>query len=80
MKNIFHKRKKSNDFNIGDKVLKWDSRREGKGKHGNFDNLWKGSYLSHSSRGNNAFFLKEVDRTKLFGGPVNDKMLKHYFF
>ena len=76
---MFDKRTKENDFNIGDKVLKWDSRREDKGKHGKFDNLWKVPCIIHSARGNNAFFLQEMDGTKLFGGPVNGRMLKHYF-
>ena len=79
IKKIFDRRSKASDFHIGDKVLKWDSRREDKGKHGNFENLWKGPYIIHSERGNNALFLQEMDGTKLFGGPVNGRMLKHYF-
>eukprot|EP00253_Pinus_taeda_P028009 PITA_28009 len=39
LKNIFDKRTKAEDFFIGDKVLKWDSRREDRGKHGKFDFL-----------------------------------------
>ena len=35
IKNIFDKKIKIDDFYIGDKVLKWDSRREEKGKIGN---------------------------------------------
>ena len=61
-------------------MLKWDSRREDKGKHGKFENLWKGPYIIHSARGNNAFFLQEMGGTELFGCPVNGKILKHYFF
>ena len=34
IKKLFDKRTKANNFKIGDKVLKWDSRREEKGKHG----------------------------------------------
>jgi len=41
LKKIFDKRTKAEYFYIGDKVLKWDSRREDKGKHGKFDFLWK---------------------------------------
>ena len=41
IKKIFDKKTKEDDFYIGDKVLKWDSRREEKGKHGKFDFLWK---------------------------------------
>ena len=76
---MFDKRTKASDFNIGDKFLKWDSRREDKGKHEKFTNLWKGPYLIHSYAGSNAFFLQEMDGTKLFGGPINGRMLKHYF-
>ena len=61
------------------KVLKWDSRREDKGKHGKFENLWKGPYIIHSIRGNNAFFLQELDGVELFRSLVNGRMLKHYF-
>ena len=60
-------------------MLKWDSRREDKGKHGKFENLWKGPYIIHSVTGNNALFLQELDGTEIFGGPVNGRMLKHYF-
>lgn len=30
-------------------------------------------------RGNNAFFLREVDGTDLPGGPVHGRMLKNYY-
>ena len=79
IKKLFDKRTKASDFSIGQKVLKWDSRREDKGKHGKFDNLWLGPYLIHSIASKNAYFLQEVNGTKLFGGPINGKMLKHYF-
>ena len=58
IKKLFDKRTKASDFKIGDKVLKWDSRREDKGKHGKFDNLWQGPYLIQSAIGKNAFFCK----------------------
>ena len=76
---MFDKRTKASDFKIGDKVLKWDSRREDKGKHGKFDNLWQGPYLIQSAIRNNAFFLQELDGAKYFGGPINGRVLKHYF-
>ena len=79
IKKLFDRRTKANNFNVGDKVLKWDSKREDKGKHGKFDNLWLGPYSIHSVAGNNAFFLQELDGTDLFGGPVNGRILKHYF-
>lgn len=39
VKAIFDKRTKNNNFQVDDLVLRWDARREYKGKHGKFDNL-----------------------------------------
>lgn len=58
-------------------MIKWDSRREDKGKHGKFENIWKGPFIIYALRGNNAFFLKELDGTELSGGLVNGRMLKN---
>ena len=80
IKKIFDRRTKANNFHIRDTVLKWDSRREDKGKHGKFENLWKGPYIIHSIRGHNDFFLQVLSGEELFGGPVNGRMLKHYLF
>ena len=79
VKKIFNKRTKAEDFYLGDKVLKRDSRREEKGEHGKFDFLWKGPYVIYAYRGNNAFFLREIDGTDTESGPVNGRMVKHYF-
>jgi len=45
LKKIFDKRTKAEDFYIGDKVLRWDSRRDDKGKQGKFNFLWKGPFI-----------------------------------
>ena len=79
IKKFFDKRSKENDFFIGDKVLKWDSRREEKGNHGKFDFIWKGAYVIYGYRGNNAFFIKYLDGKNIQGGRVNSRMLKHYY-
>eukprot|EP00253_Pinus_taeda_P020896 PITA_20896 len=79
LKKAFDRRTKAEDFNIGDKVLKWDSRRENKGKHGKFDSLWRGPFLIQAVQGNNTYFLENLDKTDLDEGPVNGRMLKHYF-
>jgi hypothetical protein len=57
IKKMFDKKTKASDFSIGDKFLKWDSRREDKGKHGKFNNLWLDPYLIHSTTSNNSYFL-----------------------
>ena len=55
MKNLFDRRARETDFKEGDLVLRWDSRREEKGKHGKFEFVWKGPYVIYGYRGNNAF-------------------------
>ena len=57
IKRQFDKRTKASIFKIGDKVLKWDSRRENKGKHGKFDSLWQGPFVIQATMGPNAFLL-----------------------
>ena len=42
---MFDKRAKVDNFQVGDWVLKWDSVRKDKGKHGNFDSLWIGPFV-----------------------------------
>ena len=79
IKKIFDKRTKAGDFYLGGKVLKWDSRREDKGKHGKFDSLWRGPFAVQAVQGNNTYFLKSLNETDLDEGPVNGRMLKHYF-
>ena len=79
LKKIFDKKTKANDFCLGDKVLRWDSRREDKGKHRKFDFLWKEPYIIYALQGNNTYYLKNLDGTEEKEGPVNGQMLKHYF-
>ena len=42
IKVIFDKREKVDKFQVGDWVLKWDTIRQDKGKHGKFDSMWIG--------------------------------------
>jgi len=79
LKKMFDKRTKAEDFFIGNKVLRWDSRREDKGKHGKFDFLWKGPFVIQVVQGNNTYFLKSLDGTEAKDGTVNGRMIKHYF-
>ena len=76
---MFDRRTKAEYFQLGDKVLRWDSRREDKGKNGKFYFLWKGPYIIHALQGNNTYFLKNLDSSEAEEGPVNGRMLKHYF-
>eukprot|EP00253_Pinus_taeda_P032587 PITA_32587 len=78
LKKMFDKKAKAEDFWVGSKVLRWDSRREDKGKHAKFDFLWKGPYIISAVQGNNTYFLKSPDGNTTEEGPINGRMLKHY--
>jgi len=79
IKRIYDRRTKAYDFQLNDLLLKWDSRNEYKGKHGKFDNLWKGIFKIEAFRGNNAFPLINLNDEELPGELVNGRHLKHYF-
>ena len=80
IKKIYDRNTKAENFQLGDVVLKWDARNEDKGKHGKFDNLWKGPYIITAYRGHNAFLLSEMDGQDYPRGAVNGRLLKHYHF
>jgi hypothetical protein len=76
---VAHQSKVKGTFDKGTKELRWDSRKEDKAKHGKFDNLWYGPFRVAKVMDNNTFLLHNLDDTKTFGGPVNERFLKHYF-
>ncbi len=80
IKNIYDRKTKEKKFQLEDVVLWWDAQNKEKGKHGKFDNLWKVTYKISAYRGHNAFLLKEMDGQECLGGPVNGRLLKHYYF
>ena len=61
MKEIFDKKVKKDMFAVGDLVLRWDARKEEKGKHGKFDNLWIGPFSMIKILGNNTFLLQNLN-------------------
>ena len=64
---------------MGDVVFIWDAPHEEKGKHGNFDHLWKGPYKVSNFRGKNAYVLGEREGGLVSRDPINGRILKHYF-
>ena len=60
-------------------MLRWDAVREEKGKHGMFDNLWKGPYKVTAFTGKNAYMLEEVEDGCVLGPSINGWLLKYYF-
>eukprot|EP00253_Pinus_taeda_P019184 PITA_19184 len=79
IKKNYDRKAKLDDFQIDDVVLRWGARNEDKGKHGKFDNLWRGPYKIAAYCGPNAFPLKEMNGDECFGGPVNGRLLKRYY-
>jgi len=75
MKEIFDKRSKERRFMIGYLVLKWDSRRETKGKHKKLDNLWLGPLQVIAVQDNNIYDVAWLDG-EAFRAPVKEKFLK----
>ena len=56
-------------------MLNWDARNEEKGKHGKFENLWKGPFKIVAYRGHNAFLLKEMNEEDCPRGQINGRLL-----
>jgi hypothetical protein len=79
IKSAFDKKTKKEIFQEGDLVFRWAARRYDNPKHGKFDNLWFGPFDVVEVLNNNMFILHNLDDTKIFGGPVNGRFLKHYF-
>ena len=80
IKKIYDRKAKANKFQLEEVVLKWDVRNEENGKHGKFENLWKGPFKIVAYQGQNDFLLKEMNREDCPGGPVNGRLLKRYHF
>ena len=78
VKNRFDRNIKENTFTEGEMVLRWDARKEQKGKHGKFDNLWFGPFLVSKVLGNNTFILQSLEGEEL-SSPVNGHFLKHFY-
>eukprot|EP00253_Pinus_taeda_P003463 PITA_03463 len=78
LKKMFDKKAKAEDCWVGSKVIRWDPRREDKGKHSKFDFMWKCPYIISAVQGNNIYFLRSLDGSTAEEGPVNGRMLKHY--
>jgi len=77
MKALFNRRARERDLKEGDLVLRWDARREEKGKHGKFEKLWFGPLAIAEVKGNNTFVLQNLEG--LYSTyPVNGRFLKHY--
>ena len=78
MKEIFDRRTKIDDFQIGDVVLQWDVPCKEKGKNGKFDHLWKVLYNISTFRGKNAYVLEEMEGGLVSGTPQTLLFVKEF--
>ena len=78
IKERFDRKIKENTFSFGDMVLRWDARKEQKGKHGNFDNLWLGPFIISKLLEKNNFILQTLEGEEL-SNPVNGRFLKLFY-
>jgi hypothetical protein len=53
IKQVFYKKAKKEQFQIGDLVLKWDAPKQDKGKHTKFEALWIGPFRIFETFSNN---------------------------
>ena len=63
---------------MGDMVLKWDARRDEKGKHWRFDNLWFGPFKISKFWRNNTFVLQNIEGEEI-PRPVNGNFFKQFY-
>ena len=78
IKEAFDKRTKTDNFQVGNLVLKWDALKEKKSNHGKFDAFWTEPFIISQIQGNNTFILKSMGGEVVFDGPVNGHFLKVY--
>ena len=78
IKSRFDRNNKENTFSVADMVLRWDARKERKGKHGKFDNICFGPFLVSKVLENNTFILQSLEGEEL-SSLVNGRFLKHFY-
>ena len=77
VKESFDKKVKKDVFVVGDLVLRWDPRKDKKGKNVKFDNLWIGPFTVIKILGNNTFVLQNLNGEEI-AGSVNGRFLKYF--
>ena len=78
MKDLFDQHAKDKDMQVGYLVLRWDIRRDEKGKHGKLDPLQFRPFKISEEGGNNTLKLENL-QGDLLDAPVNGQFLKPFF-
>ena len=78
IKQVFDKKAKKEEFQIGDLVLKWDAPKQDKGKHGKFKSLWIEPFKVSEVFSNNTYRVRDLKDQEVFNGP-NGHFLKRFF-
>jgi hypothetical protein len=79
IKQVFDKKSKKEEFQVGDLVMKWDAPKQDKGKHGKFEALWIGPFKISEVFSNNTYRLQDLEGEEVFNCPVNGHFLKKCF-
>jgi hypothetical protein len=79
IKQVFDKKAKKEEFQLGDLVLKWDAPKQDKGKHDKFEALWIGPFRISEVFSNNTYRLRDLEGEEVFSSPVNGHFLKKCF-
>ena len=61
VKYLFDRKAKEDKFHPRDLVLKWDSMRDDKSKHGMFNHHWLGYFSEAESIDNNTIIMQSLD-------------------
>jgi hypothetical protein len=79
IKQVFDRKAKKEDFQMGDLVLKWDAPKQDKGKHGKFESLWVRPFKISEVFSNNTYRLRDLKGQEVSNGLVNGYFLKRCF-
>jgi hypothetical protein len=79
IKQVFDRKAKKEQFQVGNLVLKWDAPKQDKGKHNKFESLWIGPFRISEVFSNNTYRLQDLESEEVFNGPVNGHFLKKCF-
>jgi hypothetical protein len=79
IKRAFDKRKRKEDFQLGDLVLKWDAPKKDKGKNGKLEALWIVPFNIYEVFSNNTYKLQSLEDFEVFLWPYQWALSEEIF-